>query len=337
MNAARDRGGTARERVMNEQVRAVVMLGLVTAALIPTEGLSAQGRTVQDTSRQSRVSAEELHRQRREALAAERSGLLVVEPPRYGSAVVGVPGAGRGTATGVPGNTTVPGVGEVAVVCTGVMRVRSGDGRGAGAGDLVPGTFRGDCRPADGSGRGGAWPGAGGGAGGWEGASGGGYVVDPGMPGSYGPINPGGYGHGGYGYGPYAGGPGAYSPYAGGGVPLTGGEYYRSPFGGLVPLRPYGWPAGPAGAYAFSWPGSWSAGECVRVQVTGPGGGRTELLVGLQSLGLADPSELDLSIDQRLSRGEVVTLMGLDGRVLRLLPGVPYEDLRVLPCGNDTR
>jgi hypothetical protein len=340
---------------MTIRVRDVVLTGVLTAALIPTTPLFAQGRARQDTARQGRLTAEELHRQRREALAAERAGLGSVELPRYGSAVVGVPGAGRATgnlAGGAPGGAGPragrpgpgspgpwsPAAGEVPVICTGVMRALPRSG--GGGPDLVPGTFRGDCRPADGF----AWePGQPAGEAGEVGPAGGGRGTygpgDPwgayGGPGGLGPSNP----YAGFGpqggpfgsYGPYAG----YGPQGGTGLQWGAGEYYWTPFG-LMPARPFGWPAGPGGAFAFSWPG-FTMGECARVRVSGPGQVRTEIFVGRQALGLADPSDLDLSIDARLSRGEVVELYGLDGRVLRLAPGIPYDDVRVLPCSLDVR
>jgi hypothetical protein len=97
-------------------------------------------------------------------------------------------------------------------------------------------------------------------------------------------------------------------------------------------LFPYGWQASPGSAYGFAWPGL-TAGQCAHVEITGAGGTRYEITVGLQTLGLADIGDLDLAIDARLSNGEAVTLTGVDGRVLRLLPGSGIEDVRVTRCG----
>ena len=64
---------------MAKLVRAVVVTGVLTATLIPTLPVSAQGRVRQDTLRQGRITAEELHRQRRDALAAERAGFPIAD------------------------------------------------------------------------------------------------------------------------------------------------------------------------------------------------------------------------------------------------------------------
>jgi hypothetical protein len=65
------------------------------------------------------------------------------------------------------------------------------------------------------------------------------------------------------------------------------------------------------------------------------GNGRAHRLqLGLQSLGLADARDFDLAIDARLSEGRAVTLQGLDGRLVRIEPGTPIEDILVRPCGG---
>jgi hypothetical protein len=66
--------------------------------------------------------------------------------------------------------------------------------------------------------------------------------------------------------------------------------------------------------------------------VLGAGGVRSGITVLLQPLGLADLADLELVIDERLSRGQPVVLPGVDGRILRLDPGPATEDVRVLPC-----
>jgi hypothetical protein len=73
-------------------------------------------------------------------------------------------------------------------------------------------------------------------------------------------------------------------------------------------------------------------GSCARVDVVGAGGYRYGVTVWLQPLGLGDHADLELAIDQRLSRGQPMMLYGVDGRVLRLDPGPGIEDVRVLPC-----
>jgi hypothetical protein len=100
-----------------------------------------------------------------------------------------------------------------------------------------------------------------------------------------------------------------------------------------VPVLPYGWRSSPGEGYGFAWPGV-QAGECVVVVVTDAGGQRHTIAVGLQALGLTALSDLDLAIDQRLSQGQAVTLPGIDGRILRLTPGMPIEDIRVTPCAG---
>ena len=56
--------------------------------------------------------------------------------------------------------------------------------------------------------------------------------------------------------------------------------------------------------------------------------------LGLQALGLADTRDLDLAIDARLSEGRPVLLQGLDGRIIRIEPGTPIDDIIVRPCGG---
>jgi hypothetical protein len=179
----------------------------------------------------------------------------------------------------------------------------------------------------------------------------GGPGYGPGGPG-YGPggpgYGPGGYGPGGpgYGYGPgvtgYGSGvPGGYGP--GGYDPLNPAvpgwsgwtgvtEYMWGPWG-PVPLYPYGWQSTPGSGYGFSWPGT-GAGECALVTITTAGGVVQSIAVGVQPLGLGDLADLDLALDLRLSQGQAVTLLGIDGRVLRLTPGPGIEDIRVTPCAG---
>jgi hypothetical protein len=164
-----------------------------------------------------------------------------------------------------------------------------------------------------------------------------GYPGGYGQPGAagYGSWGPGasyGYGPGGYGAPGY--GPGAYDPFNpvvpgwGGWTGVT--EYMWGPWG-PVPMYPYGWQSAPGSGYGFAWPGT-GAGECALVTVTAAGGVQHSIAVGVQTLGLSDLADLDLAIDMRLSQGQAVTLLGIDGRVLRLTPGPGIEDLRVAPC-----
>lgn len=102
-------------------------------------------------------------------------------------------------------------------------------------------------------------------------------------------------------------------------------------------MYPFEWRTGPVEGYAFPWPGyadPMGAGAgCARLEITVAGGLVHQLTVAPRVLGLARLDDLDLVIDERLSRGVPVTLYGVDGRVLRLDPGVELEDIRVLPCG----
>jgi hypothetical protein len=84
-------------------------------------------------------------------------------------------------------------------------------------------------------------------------------------------------------------------------------------------------------AWSFGFPGT-EYGACAQVQVLSAGGYRYGVTVWLQPLGLGDEADLELAIDQRLSRGQSMVLWGVDGRVLRLDPGPAIEDVRVLPC-----
>lgn len=307
------------------------VIPLAVAAVVGTAPAAGQ-TTGQDTLRPP--TPEEYQAMRRRWLEARRLGILAPPPVAYGSAVVGlsVPGAATGAVAPPGGVPPVAAGGRVELLCEGWSQ--------RGAGQRIAGPERGAgapergiadaARPTDPRGRGGiggCYPGAYG------------YPHGPvgPYPGGYGPGYPGAYG-----YGPGSGGYGYPPTYGQGGwdplnpVPpawsgWTGAtEYAWSPWG-PVPLYPYGWRSTPGSGYGFSWPGS-GAGECALVTITAAGGVRHSIAVGVQTLGLADLGDLDLAIDMRLSQGQAVTLLGMDGRVLRLTPGPGIEDIRVGPC-----
>ena len=373
---------------MSITLRATAALALLFLVLPPE---SAQARQRRDTIRSgTAISAEELHRQRREWLERQRLGQIGWEAPAFGSAVVGAPRAGlaTGIATGMP--VTPYGFGTGALQCNALVL---GAG-GAWPGGWLPGlspfgalTFQGLCVPSS-PWRGG-WPGRGRPGRAEPGLSrsfGSSTLPYPAYPpvgrfydrfhpdegrgafGEYGsPLPFGGYGSplpfGGYGspqpFGGYGsplpfGGYGSPPPFGGYGSPLPFGGYGSpQPFGGSgspLPfggIQEYGWGAygpwrsypGPLGwsdgAYGWSFsPGGVEAGptECVDVTVRTAPGREHRIVVGLQSLGLADARDLDLAIDARLSRGDPVVLYGLDGRMLRIEPGTPIDDIVVRPC-----
>jgi hypothetical protein len=119
-------------------------------------------------------------------------------------------------------------------------------------------------------------------------------------------------------------------------------EYgYGSPYGwggygrGGYPLQSWGWSPAPGAAYGFApWPGV-AGSDCARVQILSASGAVHEILVALRPMGIARAVDLDLAIDERLSRGRPVDLIGIDGRRLRLEPGALLDDVRVLPCEPD--
>ncbi len=127
-----------------------------------------------------------------------------------------------------------------------------------------------------------------------------------------------------------AGYPGAYGPgpYEG---PGWGAREYGWNGWGWSPLGPFGWSAGPGAGYEFPWPGV-AAGDCMRLRVAPAGAPPIDLMVGLRSLGIADPADFDLAIEARLARGLPVDLFGVDGRWIRLDPGVLLDDIRAYPC-----
>jgi hypothetical protein len=338
----------------------VVVIALAAAAIMSAAPAAAQ-RSGQDTLR--RPTPAEYQAMRRQWLAARRAGMLVPPPIAYGSAVVGArsPGDASGVVSGVmrPGRMGVPGMappvvagGRVELLCEGWIEPlgpgpgltrrpsaheREPVGSGSGIADAVRSTdprgrgaaFDGTCTPY-------GYPSYGPGLPGGYGYGPGGY--GPGGPG-YG--SGGGYGPGGPGYGYGPGVPGGYTP--GGYDPLnpvvpgwsgwTGvTEYMWGPWG-PVPLYPYGWQSTPGSGYGFSWPGT-GAGECALVTITAAGGVVQSIAVGVQPLGLGDLADLDLELDLRLSQGQAVTLLGIDGRVLRLTPGPGIEDIRVTPCAG---
>lgn len=313
---------------------------ITVAAVAAASPVSAQV-TGQDSLR--RVTAEEYHILRRQWLEARRSGLIAPSPVTYGSAVVGAPGAGRPAVptmavpnmrpslpSGFDPEPCPPGIGRQ-------ERIRAGSPSRAGrVAEAVAGQESFDpCRPAPGgagtaTGYGPGYPG------GVPNPYGGDGYGGPGMGPGYGGypgLGPG-YGYGSqYGGNPYGYGWPAdpFNPIAPQWNNWTGvTEFYWSPWG-PVPAYPYGWRSSPGEGYGFSWPGV-PAGECMVVTVTAAGGLRHSIAVGLQSLGLTHPTDLDLAIDQRLSQGHAVTLPGIDGRLLRLTPGMPIEDIRVTPC-----
>jgi hypothetical protein len=95
----------------------------------------------------------------------------------------------------------------------------------------------------------------------------------------------------------------------------------------------FGWSDGGYGWYSAP-PWSQSPADCVDLTVVLANGRAHRLELGLQSLGLADARDLDLAIDARLSEGSPVLLQGLDGRLIRIDPGTPIEDILVRPCGG---
>lgn len=283
----------------------------------------------QDTVR--RATADEYHALRRQWLEARRAGLVAPPPVPYGSAIVGAPPAGsiplrQAGGRGGPGFPAPPGAGSVN--CSSWSDDAS-DPRAGGRVGRAEGIVR--RRPN-----------------GWDGDP---CFPDYPAPDGRSPVRPGGgcqtpyadpyacghYGSGygrslGYGYG--GGWPGdPFNPVPPGFSGWTGvSEYWWGPWG-PVPVFPYGWRSSQAEGYGFAWPGA-PAGECVVVTVTAPGGAQHSIAVGLQALGLSDIGDLDLAIDQRLSQGQAVTLPGIDGRVLRLTPGTPFEDIRSTPCAS---
>jgi hypothetical protein len=96
---------------------------------------------------------------------------------------------------------------------------------------------------------------------------------------------------------------------------------------------PLGWSDGAYGWYSAS-PWSQSPSDCVDLTLLLANGRSHRLVIGLQPLGLSDARDLDLAIDARLSEGLPVLLQGLDGRVLRIEPGTPIDDILVRPCGG---
>ena len=102
---------------------------------------------------------------------------------------------------------------------------------------------------------------------------------------------------------------------------------------GGLPLQRYGWRAAPGAASGFTpWPGV-AGGECARVEITTASGFVHEVVVALRVIGLADPADLDLAIDARLSRGQAVDLPRIDARWVRLEASGGIDDIRVLRCG----
>jgi hypothetical protein len=265
----------------------------------------------------SAASAEEMHRIRRMWLEQRRLGTLDHAPPVFGSAVVGPPRAGR--ATGVAVGAAVGGG-------YGAYGARHGfaGGIGCGARGFDPYGGRGWSH------RGGAWGCA--------------PFLFPGVP----FVQPGAFGFDRHDGLPYPAYPpvgrfyGRFHPDAfrsGSGVwsdPLLFGiqEYELGWWG---PWRAYpgtfGWADGGYGWYS-SPPWSRSPADCVDVMLELGNGRAHRLQLGLQSLGLADARDFDLAIDARLSEGRAVTLQGLDGRLVRIEPGTPIEDILVRPCGG---
>jgi hypothetical protein len=299
--------------------------GVVLVAIVFVPGrVSAQRGGDPDSTRAGRrMTAEEYQAMRRQYLEMRRSGLLQEPIPRFGSAIVGAPGfAGPGDLR--RGRAGVPGAGY-------------GPG-GYGLGGYGPGGYGPGGYGPGGYGPGGYGPG---------GYGSDGYGPDGYGPGGYGPggYGPGGYGPGGYGPGGYGlfgqGSPAFGYPYGGAGGPWSAfGQGFNgiTEFGwtgwGWAPLGGNGWWSSPGTGYSFApWAGA-AGSECARIQLESANGSTYEIVVAVRSLGLADPADLDLAIDERLSRGLPVDLIGVDGRRLRIEPGTILGDMRTQPCGR---
>lgn len=305
--------------------RAIALLTLF--VLVSPRTAAAQERR-DSTRRASAISVEEMHRMRRAWLEQRRLGQLGAPASVYGSAVVGAPRHGYATGVGVP----LPGYGSP---YGGVYGSPYGEPYG------VP--FGGAGFRCDGFGPGGGRPGS---ARGWT------PFAGQGFGGPCAPVGPGSQPWAGFGVPPRVGLPyPAYPAYGrfydrfhpdvrdGGGWTdprlLFGVQEYES--GWYAPWRTYpgplGWSDGAYGWYSAP-PWSRSPADCVDLTLEMANGLAHRILVGLQSLGLADPRDLDLAIDARLSEGRPVLLQGLDGRVLRIEPGSPIDDIIVRPCGG---
>jgi hypothetical protein len=295
------------------------LAALLAAALAP---LPAAAQERGDSTRgAAAISAEEMHRIRRAWLEQRRLGGLGMGPTTFGSAVVGAPRAGVATGIGAPVGAGSP--------YGGAPGWRGGPaGFDAGFG---PGGFGCD--------RGGA-PGHASGRTPWSGWSSGVACVPR-------------HGFDGNRFGRWNGERLPYPAY-----PLYGRFYdrfnhdernrYRWTDPLLYGVREYDWGwYGPWQTYpgplgwsdgAYGWysaaPYSQAQSDCVDLTLLLANGRSHRLVIGLQPLGLSDARDLDLAIDARLSEGLPVLLQGLDGRVLRIEPGTPIEDILVRPCGD---
>jgi hypothetical protein len=346
------------QRINGEKAMRMLQRSATSFAILLLFAASAEAGAQErrdSTRRAVATSAEEMHRIRRAWLEQRRLGQLDETSPRFGSAVVGPPRSG--TATGIVYGGAVPagygsphaGYGAVPLRCDAYVQPGGTAGFGgfggfgglegmggfggygglgayggfggyggrAGVGGNAPfgaTAFAGHCVPVPLAGVPYGAPGA-------YGIPGSGVLADPAYP-PYGRF----YER----FHPEETGRGGWTD------PLLFGvqEYDWSWYG---PRRTYpgqfGWSDGAYGWYsAPAWSGSPS--DCVDLTVELANGRVHRVLVGLQSLGLADVRDLDLAIDARLSEGRPVLLQGLDGRVVRIEPGAAIDDIIVRPCGG---
>jgi hypothetical protein len=303
---------------MRTNLQTCTLAALLAAALAP---LPAAAQERRDSTRgAAAISAEEMHRIRRAWLEQRRLGQLGMGPTTFGSAVVGAPRAGVATGIGAPLGAGTPYGGT--------------PGWHGGPAGFIPGFGPGGF----GCDRGGPTGHASGG-GRWSGWSSGVACVP---------------GHGfGNRFGRWNGDRLPYPAY-----PLYGRFYdrfnhddrnrYRWVDPLLYGVREYDWGwYGPWQTYpgplgwsdgAYGWysaaPYSQAPSDCVDLTLLLANGRSHRLVIGLQPLGLSDARDLDLAIDARLSEGLPVLLQGLDGRVLRIEPGTPIDDILVRPCGG---
>jgi hypothetical protein len=325
---------------MRTNLQTCTLAALLAAALAP---LPAAAQERRDSTRgAAAITAEEMHRIRRAWLEQRRLGELGMGRTTFGSAVVGAPRAGVATGVGAPLGAGSP--------YGGSHGWRGGPG-GFGPGGFGPGGFGPDGFGPGGFGPGGFGPGGFGcdrdglagratGRAPWSGWSSGVACVS---------------GHG-FDGGRFGRWPGDRLPYPA--YPLYGRFYdrfnddarnrYRWTDPLLYGVREYDWGwYGPWQTYpgplgwsdgAYGWysaaPYSQAPSDCVDLTLLLANGRSHRLVIGLQPLGLSDARDLDLAIDARLSEGLPVLLQGLDGRVLRIEPGTPIDDILVRPCSG---
>ena len=305
---------------MRTNLQTCTLAALLAAALAP---LPAAAQERRDSTRgAAAISAEEMHRIRRAWLEQRRLGELGMGPTTFGSAVVGAPRAGVATGVGGPLGPGSP--------YGGAPGWRGGPA-GFGPAGFGPAGF--GCDRGGPAGRvSGRAP--------WSGWSSGVACVA-------------GHGFDGNAFGRW---PGDRLPYPA--YPVYGRFYDRfSPeardryrwvdpllygvreydWGWYGPWQTYpgplGWSNGAYGWYSAA-PYAQSPSDCVDLTLLLGNGRSHRLVIGLQPLGLSDARDLDLAIDARLSEGVPVLLQGLDGRVLRIEPGTPIDDILVRPCGG---